>query len=204
MGEFEFGDNRYPSLRQQPRSNQQSGTSRPTTADRPWQQPITTNSDNQQFRTTSDTPRRSLPWQHTGDQQESQTPSRTSSRKDQRVPENQYDHMQESTRTTLPYALPPGAARWAVDRYNFDNNSQRSPSRASNEPSQPYVESVDTGDCHASYSTPFNGIFPRNPTWRESITQSLARSFLTNTKWSKSLSSSRQSDSSHNSSLCFS
>lgn len=144
MAEFDYGENRYPSLRPQSRSTQQSTQSRPPTADRSWQHATTNSSDNQQFRTTPDSPRRSLPWQHIVDQQEFQSPSRISSLKDQRVPEaqpGQHERMQDLAHNPLQYGLPPGSARWVVDRNIQDDSSRRSPSRASNELNQPYVES---------------------------------------------------------------
>ena len=142
--EFDYRENRYPSLRPQSHSTQQSSHSRPPTADRSWQHATTNSSDNQQFKTTSGLPRRSLPWQHILDQQESQSPSRTSSLKDQRLPEElpgQYDQMQDLAHNPLQYGVPPGAARWVVDRNILDDNSRRSPSRTSNELNQPNVES---------------------------------------------------------------
>ena len=177
MGDFDFAENRYPSLRPQTRPATNSPRA---TADRSWQQAATYNSDNLQLGTTSDSLRRSLPWQHTGNYQVSQTPSRTSSRKDQRAPENrsgEYDQMQDATRTSLSYALPPGAARSAAERYSLDNNSQRSPSRTSNELNQAYVESQSIQETVTPRTLPRSMTSSRiNPTaGRASPNHSLGR-----------------------------
>ncbi|RDB16773.1 hypothetical protein Hypma_002608 [Hypsizygus marmoreus] len=63
---------------------------------------------------------------------------------------------QEPQRSTLSYALPPGAARRVVERYSLDDNNQRAPSRGSAETRPVGLESTQDN----SRSTPSPAMRP--------------------------------------------
>jgi len=142
MNEFEFGDNRYPSLRPQSGSTQQS-QSRPGTSNRSWtHQPATTAGSSDSRPPMLDSPRMPSPLQLTTEDQRPDSHLYTpSSRHNQRLLNNQtasYDQMQENHKNALSSSLPPGAARRAVELYNLDDGAPPSPSPYG--PAQTFVE----------------------------------------------------------------
>ncbi|KDR75912.1 hypothetical protein GALMADRAFT_156836 [Galerina marginata CBS 339.88] len=140
MNEFDFGDNRYPSISPQSKSPQ------PSTTDRPWDPAA--NSESQFSKANLDTPRLSLSWGASVAEQRSQAESqygqRPSSRQDRLIQDafnSPSETSQEPPRSSLSYALPPGAARRVVERYSLEDNGQRPQSRTSNDTKPTVVES---------------------------------------------------------------
>lgn len=137
--EFEFGDNRYPSLRPQSGSTQQS-QSRPGTSNLSWQNQTATTAGSLDSRPPMlDPPRISSPFQLATEDQllDSHlytTSNRPSSRHNQRSLNNQTASYEQMQQNALSSGLSPGAARRAVERYI--DSAPSSP----NDPAQTFVE----------------------------------------------------------------
>lgn len=140
MNDFEFGDNRYSTLSPQAKPNT-------STNNRSWD-PST--SDSQSNAPSFEPPRLSLSWASAAEQRaqlESQNTARPSSRQDRASPDADVssgpsDLQQDPQHSSPSYAIPPGTSRHVVERYSLDDNSQRPPSRTSNDTKPTFVESV--------------------------------------------------------------
>ena len=78
---------------------------------------------------------------------------------------SQQSQSQELQRSTLSYALPPGAARRVIERYSLDDNDQRAPSRSSTDTKITAVNPPG-GDAklpEALAISPMLSITPRQP-----------------------------------------
>ncbi|KAF8973288.1 hypothetical protein BDZ97DRAFT_1901048 [Flammula alnicola] len=134
LNDFDFGDNRYPTLSPQSKSPPATGYPTSTVIERPWEP-----TDNAEMQL-------SLAWGSAAEQRgqpESQYSQRPSSRQDREAFSSPSEHLsQEPPRSSLSYALPPGASRRVVERYSLDDNNQRTPSRASNDTKPSIIDSA--------------------------------------------------------------
>jgi hypothetical protein len=184
MNDFEFGDNRYPTLSPQPKPNM-------STNDRPW------DPDTQSSARSFEAPRLSLSW--TGQralQSESQYTARPSPRQDRASPDAEgssgpSDLQQDPQSSSRSYALPPDASRRVTERYSLDDNNQRPPSRTSNDTKPTIVESLQDTVTLRNPGTPLG---PRaiSPPGRKSPKPSSSRLVLPTTSTSASSSQSPQ------------
>ena len=172
MNDFDFGDNRYPAL---------SPQTKPTTSvnNRSWE---ASNSNSQSGARIFEPPRLPLSWASAGErraQEESQNTARPSSLQDKTSPDadgssGPSDPQQEPQRSSLSYALPPGASRRVVERYSLEDNSQRPPSNTSNDTKPTVVESVQETVTLRNPGTP-SGPRPVSPPGRKSPNPSSSR-----------------------------
>lgn len=137
MNEFEFGDNRYPTLPTQRRSTKSPSVPSASATDRNWESKPTDIEEGRSAQPNFDPTNVSLSWVEPVVEQrkqpEPQHASRSSSRQDTLSPDtfnSPPEQSQEPQRTSLSYALPHGAARRVVERYSLDNRPQ---SRATDE-----------------------------------------------------------------------
>ncbi|KAF9474233.1 hypothetical protein BDN70DRAFT_885073 [Pholiota conissans] len=141
MNEFDFDDNRYPTVSSRSPTNRFQPSYPPDHARAPstpdMLYPSSSDADMQAARAAGDSTRLSLAWATADqrDQPDAHWPQRSSSRQDGRSqdPLSPDQQSQDPPRTSLSYALPPGAARRVVERYSLDDNTTQSQSRASND-----------------------------------------------------------------------
>ncbi|KIM40146.1 hypothetical protein M413DRAFT_446304 [Hebeloma cylindrosporum] len=140
MNDFEFGDNRYPTLSSQPKPKTSAD-------DRSWDP---SSSDSQSSARSFEAPKLSLSWASAAEQRtqpEPQFTARPLSRQDRASPDadgssGPSDLQPDPQRASRSYALSPGASRRVVERYSLDDSNQRPPSRTSNDTKPTFVESV--------------------------------------------------------------
>jgi hypothetical protein len=153
MNDFDFDDNRYPTVssrspanRFQP-SNPSDRSREHSSTDLQYARPeATADADMQTSRAAGDSTRLSLAWGAADQrgQADTQRPQRSSSRHDRRSPDpmSPDQRSQEPPRSSVSYALPPGAARRVVERYSLDDTNNQLPSRSSNDTRAPGADSV--------------------------------------------------------------
>jgi len=173
MNDYDFGDNRYPTLSQQTKSTASANN-------RSWGP---SNSDSQSgVRSFEPPPRLSLSWASVVErraQEESQNTAVPSSRQDRVSPDankssGPLDPQQEPQRSSLSYAIPSGAARPVVEPHSSESNAQRPPSRASNDTKPTLIESVQETVTIRNPGPP-SGPRPNSPPGRKSPNPSSSR-----------------------------
>ena len=164
MNDFDFGDNRYPSLAPQSRSTMHQ--SNPSSGDRSWEPA----SNIDPYRHNTDPiPRLNPSWsptpERTTQKPESQYSQRPSSkqgtaRSDVSGPSEQ--QLQDQPRSSLSYALPPGASRRVVERYSLDDNGNQSPTaRPSIDTKPSFAENQSVQETVTGRSRPTTPQAPR-------------------------------------------
>lgn len=132
INEFDFDDNRYPTHATRSTTTRYQPSNPPQRSQDPSDTPIhQAPFDPPAMRAAADTPRLPLAWT-TADQRgqlDSQPPRQ--GRLSPQASSPQYQLQQEPSRTTLSYALPPGASRRVVERYSLEDSNQPSSSRLS-------------------------------------------------------------------------
>ena len=136
--DFDFRDNRYPTISSTNPSNPNPSTSTGT-------QPYRTNFEPHEVSLSAPSVPAAPEQRTQADSQYTQRSLTMLSRQNEPASDlfsSNRDPSQEPQRTSLSYALPMESSRRVVERYSLDNNDQPSPSRASNETRPTLIESV--------------------------------------------------------------
>ncbi|KAH9485406.1 hypothetical protein JR316_0002314 [Psilocybe cubensis] len=146
MNEYDYGDNRYPTISSQTKPSQPT-VSVPLSTERPWDVPSNVNAGEQQRENIEYAAANSLSGGASVTEQRRQAESqsyvqRPSSRQEGFPPETTIlptEPFQDPPRSSLSYALPSGAARRVIERYSLDDNDRRPQSKGTSEtrPSAP-------------------------------------------------------------------